>query len=269
MIYSSSYAATCLKELRNLVYKYYRNDLGQEPSLADIDDLICQTARYYDYTGGLWSLICLPIAKGWMEYALKNAQSTMSWIKSGGNFTDNKGNVIGLPHLLATIEGYGSAAFVLPSAKKEWAGWMGDLAQVTCQVLSETDPAYHDNYDYLISYATKLIGNTNESISSFGSNDLYCDVDGENIYNLRKSMRLVEAFDTYYNLNSKYLYRFDSFIMNMGEDTAFHTIMAGPDSTIFNFIKYNDKKFSPTKMQRSAVNGVFGNYVFTHRYKTS
>ena len=269
MVYTSSYVAVCLKELKNLVYKYYREELKSEPTLADIDSLISQTARYYEYTGGLWKLICLPIAKGWMDYVLKNAQSTMSWIKSGGNFQDNKGNIIGLPHLFATIEGYSSAAFALPIAEKEWAGWMGDLAQVTCQVLSETDPKYHGDYDYLISHATKLIGNTTPGISSFGSNDIYCDVDGENIYNMLSKMRLVEAFDTYYNIRSNYLSRFDIFIVNMGEDTAFYKMVKGPQPPIFEFIDYNGKKFMPTQVQRSAVNGTFANYVFTHRFKVS
>lgn len=270
MIHKSSDVTLLLKDLRNLVYKYHREKLANtQPSLADVDALIMQVARHHDYNDGFWRTICSPVSQDWIAYVTEKAPSIISWIKSGGNFKDNKGNIIGLPHLFATIDGYNSLLSLIPGARKEWAGWMGDLAQVTCQVLSEIDTKYYGNYDYLISYATNLIGNT-QDVSSFSSNDIYCDIDGENIHNMITStIRLVEAFDTYYNINNRYLSRFDIFIVNMGEDTAFYEMMKGPSLLIYKFIKFNNKTFTPTDMQRGAINGVFANYVLTRQFKTN
>lgn len=250
-----TYINTVINQLKEACKKYY--DYIGVSSNFEIETGMLRAIRSSSYNGLKWDISAGLIDTSLLDFLKKNYLYLYNLCSGKIIFTDNKGNEIDFTHFCATLDAY-RMDNIIP---KEWAGWQGDLATLTLDVVKKSNNS--ENYDLLISYARTMLGTPEYS---FSKEDINSDIDASNIYNYMKQSNLdfVTAFKNYY-YNYMNMSRFNRFITYMG-DEAFYIMMKGPAELIYTGLQgYPGLGKTPSITQQKAVSGTFANFVFEKR----
>ncbi|HAP4089316.1 TPA: DUF1906 domain-containing protein, partial [Enterococcus faecalis] len=163
--------------------------------------------RYVNYSGLSWDIISSPVTehdrKIYDEYRnkLTNSEGLYNY------FIDpNTGSIIGLPHLIVTLQSQMFLADTINDSVSDFAGWLGDL--MTCW--GEVKKLGIQMEQGVFALVGTAAGGT------FSLEDLYQDVDAVNVYTLAKrnsDSTALSALKTYY-CDKGAIDRFNQFVKN-------------------------------------------------------
>lgn len=263
---SYSVVLSYISDLYNAALTY-----AQTPETALL--LTMQFIRRERYSGESWTTVGGEIDTTFVNYIYNNYPILYAELTIVGDdyfFVDPNGmGEIDIAHLCATLNGllFDSTGFKSAVAGEEnidnLCGWAGDLQTLCIDVLNHTNNS--NDYDTIYEATILLLGNHDNSASSFSMSDLLADVDAYNLYsNLcsnGSSSNFISIFDDYYQ--SLCMTRFTDFSGSRTRQEMYDCVRLYTTNTFFLWVDWPLLNgYSITSSQSDAIAQAFTDYIW-------